>query len=793
VGFLKALAGAFGFGLEQDEPAASFAMDVPADLWNAMTAGGALAPRISRAEALQVPAVLRARNLICGTVGSLPLVTIGPDRNEVPATYLLGGNIDPEIPNSVMVAYTLEDLLFEGLAWWRVTRVGWHGYPVEARWVPTSAVHVAAGSTQLPSQMLVSPDQPIPVDGQVFIDGIPVPDREVIRFDSPNPPLLRHAARAIRTALLLDSTAGLYAESPQPLTVFTPRDAGIDAGSEEEIQAMLDRWEHARARRATGYVGAALNLATVGWSPEQLQLADARQHAVLEIARATGVDPEDLGVSTTSRTYANAETRRRDLVDFTLSAYISALQHRLSMRDVLPPDYHAKVKLDAFLRSDTKTRMETYELGLGVGAYTTEEIRVAEDRPSLPSAPGQMTAAEEARNLVEMVQKVYLGVGVVLTAEEARGLLNQAGADLPTGGLNAIAASNGKPPAVASAPMKEEPSMGTGQPAAQFDRDLPGHWFAVVDDPPWGSISQAAYTPEQWRRACLIDTGQGDADSKARYKLPVKTPGGVIHRGGAHAAASVLAGGRGGVSASAEQKAQAARALLRIYRSDLDEEPPEMLRRMAGMMSADADPAHPLLSFDDPDAYASFRVNEAKRTISGMVVPWGKIAVSGGQRWRFSENSLRWTEASRIKLNMGHDRMQTIGAAIHPVRVTSQGLDVTFRVANVPEGDRALALAASKAWDGLSIEIDFEDDSGDDWQTDPNDRSTRLVRQAKLMGVALTPMPAFDDARVAAVAASKDHTERSGNATQGRRQGEGQPGTRRRVRVRSRQFHRDAG
>jgi hypothetical protein len=71
-----------------------------------------------------------------------------------------------------------------------------------------------------------------------------------------------------------------------PLAVFTPKE-GVDPGSPEVIQAMLDEWDAARSRRATGYVGAALDYNAVGWSPEQLQLADARQHAVLEIARAT--------------------------------------------------------------------------------------------------------------------------------------------------------------------------------------------------------------------------------------------------------------------------------------------------------------------------------------------------------------------------------------------------------------------------------------------------------------------------------------------------------------------------
>jgi hypothetical protein len=38
-------------------------------------------------------------------------------------------------------------------------------------------------------------------------------------------------------------------------------------------------------------------------SAEELQLADARNLAITEIARLCGVDPEDLEISTTSRTY----------------------------------------------------------------------------------------------------------------------------------------------------------------------------------------------------------------------------------------------------------------------------------------------------------------------------------------------------------------------------------------------------------------------------------------------------------------------------------------------------------
>jgi hypothetical protein len=62
------------------------------------------------------------------------------------------------------------------------------------------------------------------------------------------------------------------------------------------------------------------------------------------------------------------------------------------MRDILPRGYEAKVNLDAFLRADTKGRMESYAIGKPVGAYTEEEIRELEGRPSL--TPAERAAAQ---------------------------------------------------------------------------------------------------------------------------------------------------------------------------------------------------------------------------------------------------------------------------------------------------------------------------------------------------------------------------------------------------------------
>ena len=121
---------------------------------SAMTAGGTIEPRISRSLALQVPAVLRARNLIAGSLGTLPIRVHAPDRSIAKGDYLVP-RPDPEIPHSVTLAETVEDLLFEGISWWQVTSRRPDRFPLTARHVPHSSVAVATRGA-----VLAEPEQP---------------------------------------------------------------------------------------------------------------------------------------------------------------------------------------------------------------------------------------------------------------------------------------------------------------------------------------------------------------------------------------------------------------------------------------------------------------------------------------------------------------------------------------------------------------------------------------------------------------------------------------------------------
>ena len=109
--------------------------------------------------------------------------------------------------------------------------------------------------------------------------------------------------------------------------------------------------------------------------------------------------------------------------------------------------------------------------------------------------------------------------------------------------------------------------------------------MAKVSDRKWSEISESDYADaNEYCSACLIDLNpRGEDKTKERCKLPVREPrdlGGALNRNAVHAAAAVLAGGRGGVEAPKQAQRKAARELLRLYH-ELGEEPPDSLRELA--------------------------------------------------------------------------------------------------------------------------------------------------------------------------------------------------------------------
>lgn len=344
-------------------PRHTFAVGDDLATWNALVNGSAPG-RISRAEALSVPAVLRCRNLICSTLATLPLAATNSVGERVEHALLVQPEAPLGIVRAVTMAETLADVLLDGAALWLTILRSANGYPVAVQRVETGRWSQDADTRV------------------IRVNGREVDPRDVIVFGSPNPPLLTVGARAIRSLMLLERTANLYAEAPEPSTSWRSVD-GVDP-DEVDVRAFLSAWVAARKAGSVAFVPSAFEqMESHRLTAEELQLGEARSFAISEICRLAGVDPEDLGISTTSRTYQNNVDRRKFFIDFTLAPYMSAITERLSLGDVTPRGQSVRWVLDAFLRSDTLTRYQAHEIGLRAGFLTIDECRAMEDRPPL--------------------------------------------------------------------------------------------------------------------------------------------------------------------------------------------------------------------------------------------------------------------------------------------------------------------------------------------------------------------------------------------------------------------------
>lgn len=253
---------------------------------------------------------------------------------------------------------------------------------------------------------------------------------------------------------------------------------------------------------------------------------------------------------------------------------------------------------------------------------------------------------------------------------------------------------------------------------------------------------RACETEADYKSVCALDRGSSITALTARFGLPHHPrPGAEADRAGVVAAWGALAGGRTGEPMSGAG-VPAARSHLAAHRRamGIGEE------AQAGMEET--------IAFDLSGDEINFAVNVERRTIAGLLVPWGRTAKdsAGLGTWRFSQGSLYWPEASKVKLNLYHDPHRPVAFASHLQNIAA-GLYGKFKVARGEEGDRALSLAEDRILDGFSIEPRF-DEGG--WDYDPVDRSVRNVTRARLVMVGLVPVPAFDGAYVESIAAQHE-------------------------------------
>jgi HK97 family phage portal protein len=324
---------------------------------------------LDRATALQVPTVSRCRNLICGVISYLPLELYKKSSGEELESPLWLDQPDIRQPRAVTLAYTVDSLIFYGVAYWRVTSLyADDGRPSGFEWVANTRITVSTDANGYQVSYYL-------VDGaRVPMSGI----GSLVTFQSLLPGVLDTGGRTIQAALDIQKAAAVAAATPMATGFIKNNGADLP---EAQVQGILAGWKSARQNRSTAYLTSTLDYQTVGYSPKEMTYNESSQYLATEISRLMNVPSFMLSADmNNSMTYQNVLDSRKEYVAYTLQPYICAIEERLSMDDITRHGNVVKFAVDeTFLRADTMARLDAIEKMLSLGLIDVEDAQEMEN------------------------------------------------------------------------------------------------------------------------------------------------------------------------------------------------------------------------------------------------------------------------------------------------------------------------------------------------------------------------------------------------------------------------------
>jgi HK97 family phage portal protein len=330
---------------------------------------------VTREQAMSVPAVARARNILCGTVGTLPLKEYNSQDQTITPRKVID-QPDPAVPRSVTITWLAEDLLFYGVGYLQVMDVSpADGRPYKLRRINPNRVSYNLSTDRSLIESYNLDTNKLPNDGL----------GSLIVFQGWDEGVLKRAGRTIQTAIELEAAAFRMASEPVPQMVLNNEGMNLDGDS---VAKLLASFKQARRDRSTAYTEGPIKLQTLGFDSAQMQLVEARSHAASEIARLMGIPAWYLNAESASSTYSNVSAERRSLLDFGARMIISCIEDRLSMDDVTPRGQYVEFDLDDFLRGNPAEQSDIAIKLVTAGIITVDEAREMVDyAPSTAIAP----------------------------------------------------------------------------------------------------------------------------------------------------------------------------------------------------------------------------------------------------------------------------------------------------------------------------------------------------------------------------------------------------------------------
>jgi HK97 family phage portal protein len=320
----------------------------------------AIVPRVSRHDAMTVPSVARARNLICGTVASIPLEYYNKRTGEVIAPPRWISQLSKSQPSFVTINWMCDSLLFYGVCYLLVTeRYAEDGRPSAFEWIANTRVTF---TTDLMGQFVT----------QYYVDASPVNMNDIVTIQGLDEGVLDRGGRTIQSAIDVERAAATNSANPQP-TGFL-KNSGADLPP-NEVQGLIAAWKRARQNNSTAYLTSTLDYNPVSFSPKDMMYDSAIQTLSTQVARTMNVPAYLLSSeANTSMTYSNIQDERKQFFALSIEPYIQAIQARLSMDDISTSGHEVRFAVyDTFLKNDPLVELQVIEKLLSLGLISTEQ------------------------------------------------------------------------------------------------------------------------------------------------------------------------------------------------------------------------------------------------------------------------------------------------------------------------------------------------------------------------------------------------------------------------------------
>lgn len=278
-------------------------------------------PETTRDACMRIGAFARARNLICTSIGKLPLVEVDAStQTPLGAAHWMTHTGDGSTPQARMV-WTVDDLMFYGQScWWRDK----------------------AGTEEETRSRLNLEDWEIDSDKrQILVNGSPAGPNEIMLFTGFHEGVLRYGREVVRDTRKLYEIVRGRLKNPVPMLNLQQTD-GRDL-TDVEIDKLIERWAAARNGENAGvsFSNKYIKPEALGGGDDGALLIESRNAAAVDAARIIGVSAGQID-ATTPKASLNYETqagRNEEFTDLDLDLYLEPIAARLSLDDSCAPGH----------------------------------------------------------------------------------------------------------------------------------------------------------------------------------------------------------------------------------------------------------------------------------------------------------------------------------------------------------------------------------------------------------------------------------------------------------------------